>query len=77
MNGLDHRRKAVCRARRARDEVLGAVVLVGVHSHYDGLGIVLGGGGINYLPHPTVKDALGLLLGEEYPRGFADKVCPQ
>jgi hypothetical protein len=65
VDGLDHGREAVGGAGRARDEVLAAVVLVGVGAHDDDLGVVLGGIRRDDLLGAAVDDGLGGLLGEE------------
>mmetsp|Transcript_11498 Transcript_11498/g.23557 ORF Transcript_11498/g.23557 Transcript_11498/m.23557 type:complete len:384 (+) Transcript_11498:78-1229(+) len=77
IDALDHRGKSVGGAGSAGDEVLGSVVLVLVDAHDDGLGIVLGGGGVDDLLGATVKDALGLFLGEEDSGGLADVVSTE
>jgi hypothetical protein len=74
VDGLDHRGESVGGAGRARDEVLGSVILLGVDAHDDGLGVILGGGRVDDLLGASVDDGLGLLLGEEDSGGLADVV---
>ena len=74
VDGLDHRGKSVGGARGARDEVLRTVVFVLVDTHDDGLGVILARGGVDDLLGSTVKDGLGLLLGEENTGGLANVV---
>merc|ERR1719327_1851019 len=65
VDGLDHRGKSVGGARGARDEVLASVVDFLVDTHDNGLGVVLGRGGVDDLLGTSVEDGLGLFLGEE------------
>merc|ERR1719163_1491218 len=58
-------------ARRARHVVGLALVVLGVDTHDNGEGVVLGGGGEDHLLHASVSVGLGLLLGEEHPGGLA------
>ena len=74
VDGLDHRGKSVGGARGARDEVLRAVVFLSVDTHDNGLGVILGRGGVDDLLGTTVDDRLGGLLGEEDTGGLADVV---
>ena len=74
VDGLDHRGKSVGGARGARDEVLGSVVVLLVDTHDNGLGVILGRGGVDDLLGTSVKDGLGLFLGEEDSGGLANVV---
>ena len=74
VDGLHHRGEAVGGAGRARDEVLGPVVLTLVDAHDDGLGVVLGGGRVDDLLGASVEDGLGSRLGEEDSGRLADVV---
>ena len=74
VDGLDHGGKSVGGARRAGDEVLGSIVLLGVDTHDNGLGVILGGGGVDNLLGASIDDGLGRLLGEEDTGGLADVV---
>ena len=67
VNGLAHGHKAVGGAERARDEVLAAVVLVGVDAHGDDLRVVLGRGGVDDLLGAAVDDGLSGLLVRKMP----------
>merc|ERR1719310_315468 len=74
VDGLDHRGKSVGGARGARDEVLGSVVVLLVDTHDNGLGVILGRGGVDDLLGTSIKDGLGLFLGEEDSGGLANVV---
>merc|ERR1712087_661622 len=74
VDGLDHRGKSVGGARSAGDEVLRSVVLFLVDTHDNGLGVILGRGGVDDLLGSSIKDGLGGFLGEEDTGGLADVV---
>mmetsp|Transcript_27801 Transcript_27801/g.50670 ORF Transcript_27801/g.50670 Transcript_27801/m.50670 type:complete len:371 (-) Transcript_27801:70-1182(-) len=77
MDGLDHGGKSVGGAGCARDEVLGTVVLVGVDTHDNSLGVILSGGRVDDLLGTSIEDGLGTLLGEEDAGRFADVVSSE
>mmetsp|Transcript_27803 Transcript_27803/g.50675 ORF Transcript_27803/g.50675 Transcript_27803/m.50675 type:complete len:373 (-) Transcript_27803:66-1184(-) len=77
MDGLDHGGKSVGGAGCARDEVLGTVVLVGVDTHDNSLGVILSGGRVDDLLGTSINDGLGGLLGEEDTGGFAHVVSSE
>jgi hypothetical protein len=74
VDGLHKGGKSVGGARGARDEVLRSVVLVVVDTHDNGLGVILGRGGVDNLLGSSIDDGLGLLLGEEDTGGLANVV---
>mmetsp|Transcript_4092 Transcript_4092/g.2470 ORF Transcript_4092/g.2470 Transcript_4092/m.2470 type:complete len:373 (-) Transcript_4092:86-1204(-) len=77
VDGLYHWCKTVGGTGSAGYEVLGSVVLVLVDTHNDGLGVILGRGGVDYLLGTSVNDGLGLLLGEENSGGLANVVSSE
>mmetsp|Transcript_1324 Transcript_1324/g.2637 ORF Transcript_1324/g.2637 Transcript_1324/m.2637 type:complete len:394 (-) Transcript_1324:109-1290(-) len=77
VDSLHHGGKSVGGAGSAGDEVLRSVVFSLVDSHDDGLGVILGGCGVNDLLGASVNDGLGLLLGEEDSGGLADVVSSE
>mmetsp|Transcript_19479 Transcript_19479/g.40112 ORF Transcript_19479/g.40112 Transcript_19479/m.40112 type:complete len:372 (-) Transcript_19479:39-1154(-) len=74
VDGLNHRGKSVGGARGARDEILRSVVVSLVDTHDNGLRVILGRGGVDDLLGSSIKDGLGLFLGEEDSGGLADVV---
>mmetsp|Transcript_24226 Transcript_24226/g.46407 ORF Transcript_24226/g.46407 Transcript_24226/m.46407 type:complete len:222 (-) Transcript_24226:33-698(-) len=77
IDALDHGGKSVGGAGCARDEVLGTVVLVGVDTHDNSLGVILSGGRVDDLLGTSIEDGLGTLLGEEDAGRFADVVSSE
>jgi len=74
MDGLDHRGKSVGGTGSTGDEVLRTIVLVGVNTHNNGLGVILGRSRVDNLLGTSIKDGLSRLLGEEDSGGLADVV---
>mmetsp|Transcript_10627 Transcript_10627/g.17906 ORF Transcript_10627/g.17906 Transcript_10627/m.17906 type:complete len:211 (-) Transcript_10627:4-636(-) len=74
MDSLHHRGESVSGARSTRNEVLRTIVFLLVHTHDNGLGVVLGRGRVDDLLGTSINDRLGLLLGEEDPGGLAHVV---
>ena len=74
VDGLDHRGKSVGGAGCARDEVLRSVVFLLVDTHDNGLGVILGRGGVDDLLGTTIDDGLGGVLGKEDSSGLTDVV---
>ena len=72
VDGLDHGGEAVGGARSARHVVGLALVVLLVHTHDDGEGVVLGGGGEDNLLGATVDVGLGGVSGEENTGGLAE-----
>ncbi len=70
VDGLNHRGESVGGTGSAGYEVLGSVVLLLVNSHYNSLGVILGRGRVDNLLGSSIKDGLGLLLGEENSGGL-------
>mmetsp|Transcript_21693 Transcript_21693/g.31038 ORF Transcript_21693/g.31038 Transcript_21693/m.31038 type:complete len:201 (+) Transcript_21693:664-1266(+) len=77
MDGLDHRGKSVGGTGSTGDEVLRSIVFLGVNTHNNSLGVILGGGRVDNLLGTSVNDGLGLLLGEEDSGGLADVVSSE
>lgn len=77
VDGLDHGGKTVGSAGSAGDEILRSVVFLLVDTHDDGLGVILGRGGVDDLLGTSINDGLGLLLGEENTSGLADVVSTE
>ncbi len=71
VDALDEGSKTVGGARSAGNVVGLALVVVGVDTHNNGEGIILGGGGEDNLLHATVNVSLGGLSGEENTGGLA------
>mmetsp|Transcript_24858 Transcript_24858/g.34734 ORF Transcript_24858/g.34734 Transcript_24858/m.34734 type:complete len:222 (+) Transcript_24858:561-1226(+) len=65
VDGLNHRGKTVGGTGSTGDEVLRSIVSFLVDTHDNGLGIILGGGGVDDLLGTSINDGLGGLLGEE------------
>ena len=74
MDGLDHGGKSVGGTGSTGDEVLGTIVLVGVNTHNNGLGVILGRSRVDNLLGTSIKDGLSRLLGEEDSGGLADVI---
>lgn len=72
VDDLHGRGEPVGGAGRARYEVHGRVVRLGVDAHHDGVGVVLGRGGEDDLLGAGLQVGLDLLLGEEGAGGLAD-----
>ena len=77
VDGLDHRGKSVGGTGSTGDEVLRSIVLVGVDTHNNGLGVILSGGRVDNLLGTSINDGLGALLGEEDSGGLADVVSSE
>jgi len=77
VDGLDHRGKTVGGTGSTGDEVLRSIVHFLVDTHDNGLGVILGGSGVDDLLGTSINDGLGLLLGEENTGGLADVVSTQ
>mmetsp|Transcript_80283 Transcript_80283/g.215182 ORF Transcript_80283/g.215182 Transcript_80283/m.215182 type:complete len:203 (-) Transcript_80283:22-630(-) len=65
MDGLDHGGKSIGGARCTRDEILRSIILALIHTHNNGLGIILSRGRVDDLLGTSINDSLGFLLGEE------------
>lgn len=74
VDSLDHGGKSVGGTRSTRDEVFGSIVVTLVDTHDNGLGVILGRGGVDNLLGSSIDDGLGSLLGEEDTGGLADVV---